>query len=379
MPGGLEARLQKALDQRKADNAYRSLPSPSQTVDLLSNDYLGLARGGHLLPKDTASMPPAGATGSRLLSGNTPFHENLEAELANFHETSSAILFNTGYQANLTLLSSLMTKDDTILYDSYLHASLRQGLQLSHARCYKFRHNDVNSLLHKIKSAKGQVLVVVESIYSMDGDEAPLHSLVECCHEYGCDLVVDEAHATGIMGNCGEGLVQAKGLSQDVFARIHTFGKAVGTQGAVVVGSPVLKAYLVNFGKPFIYTTAPPPLLLQCIRNSYRTFPHMTDARQHVKSLATYLEGLLGAHGYDVIEGPGPIKALIMPGNERVKQASQKLRKAGFEVRPILAPTVPLGQERIRFCLHAYNTFAELDELAKTLTSMDQKEVITNA
>jgi 8-amino-7-oxononanoate synthase len=208
------------------------------------------------------------------------------------------------------------------------------------------------------------VLIVVESLYSMDGDEAPLEALADFCHAHCCDLVVDEAHATGIMGQQGEGLVQAKGLAACVTARIHTFGKAVGTQGAVILGSQTLKAYLVNFAKPFIYTTALPPVLLQCIRNSYYTFPRMHEARQKVKSLSQYLEEQLVAQGRTVIHGRGPIKALI-----HVKRLAAHLQEAGFDVRPILAPTVPQGQERLRICLHAYNTFAQLNAL---LTAIHQ-------
>lgn len=369
MTGGLEERLQQDLAQRKASNAYRTLNTSPDQIDLVSNDYLGLGQTQAILPQLSNSLIQPGATGSRLLSGNLPLHETVEAELAAFHEVSSALLCNTGYQANLALLSSLMTRDDTIFYDAYLHASLRQGLQLSNARCYKFRHNDIGSLAQKYRAAKGRVLIVVESLYSMDGDEAPLEALADFCHAHCCDLVVDEAHATGIMGQQGEGLVQAKGLAACVTARIHTFGKAVGTQGAVILGSQTLKAYLVNFAKPFIYTTALPPVLLQCIRNSYYTFPRMHEARQKVKSLSQYLEEQLVAQGRTVIHGRGPIKALIVPGNDHVKRLAAYLQEAGFDVRPILAPTVPQGQERLRICLHAYNTFAQLDAL---LTAIHQ-------
>ena len=379
MAGELEDKLKKSLDQRKANNAYRTLNPISSAVDFLSNDYLGLAKSGSLLPGSEEPLQPAGSTGSRLLSGNLPIHESLESELADFHETSAALLFNSGYQANLALLSSLLTKDDTILYDAYLHASLRQSLQLTHARCYKFNHNDLESLDKKFNASRGQVVVVVESIYSMDGDEAPLADLVSFCNQHQCELVVDEAHATGIHGTKGQGLVQAMGLTEQVMARIHTFGKAVGTQGAVIVGSQTLKEYLVNFAKPFIYSTAPPPLLLQCIRKSYQTFPTLHQSREKVKALAQYLEEHLIEKGWQVIPGPGPIKALIMPGNEAVKALSAHLQEAGFEVRPILAPTVPAGQERIRFCLHAYNTFEQLDTLVATLSQVETAQITVNA
>ncbi len=379
MAGELEEKLKKSLNQRKATNAYRSLNPISSAVDLLSNDYLGLAKSDSLLPGPKERLQPAGSTGSRLLSGNLPIHQYLESELADFHETRAAILFNSGYQANLALLSSLLTKEDTILYDAYLHASLRQSLQLTNARCYKFSHNDIESLEKKFNASKGQVLVVVESIYSMDGDEAPLVDLVSFCNQHQCELVVDEAHATGIHGKKGQGLVQAMGLTEHVMARVHTFGKAVGTQGAAIVGSQILKDYLVNFAKPFIYSTAPPPLLLQCIRKSYQKFPSLHQSRQQVKALTQYLEDRLREEAWQVIPGPGPIKALIMPGNEAVKALSAHLQQAGFEVRPILAPTVPAGQERIRFCLHAYNTFEQLDALLATLSRVETAQITENA
>lgn len=363
MAGGLEERMKQHLEQRKAANAYRSLNTHHQPIDLVSNDYLGLAQTQAIFPNNPKMNWQAGATGSRLLSGNSPFHEQVEEMLARFHQASDALLFNTGYQANLALLSSLMTRNDTILYDAYLHASLRQGLQLSQAYCYKFQHNDLNNLYQKYQAAKGQVLIVVESLYSMDGDEAPLAELVDFCHHNHCHLLVDEAHATGIMGSQGEGLVQELGLNSEVMARIHTFGKAVGTQGAVVVGSETLKAYLVNFAKPFIYTTAPPPILLQCIWNSYHTFPQMEEAREKVKGLSEYLEKYLKTEGWSVIPGRGPIKALIYPGNDSVKKLGSYLQAEGFDVRPIVAPTVPAGQERIRICLHSYNSYEQLDAL----------------
>lgn len=379
MAGGLEERMKQALDQRKADNAYRTLSRAKNPVDLVSNDYLGLAQTQALIPAIGGATAQPGSTGSRLLSGNSSFHENLEAVIAGFHKAPEALLFSTGYQANLALLSTLMTKDDTILYDAYLHASLRQGLQLSPARCYKFRHNDLSSLHKKYQAAKGQVLIVVESLYSMDGDEAPLAELSDFCRNYGCHLVVDEAHATGILGAHGEGLVQELGLCAEVTARIHTFGKAVGTQGAAIVGSETLKAYLVNFAKPFIYTTAPPPVLLQCIWNSYHTFPHMQEARDKVKALSSYLEHHLEIQGWSVIKGRGPIKALVVPGNQEVKQLAHYLQAHGFDVRPILAPTVPAGQERIRLCLHVYNTYEQLDTLLVTMHTYSREYNATTA
>ncbi len=235
--GRIDEYLAKKLAARKTQNAYRELQLPSGLIDFCSNDYLGLARQ-ELKPSATSLSPTSwGATGSRLISGHSLLAEQLELFLAQFHQTEAALLFNSGYQANLGLLSCLSTRHDTIVYDQLIHASLRDGIQLSPAKAFNFAHNDIEDLTRKLQRAKGQKIVVIESIYSMDGDEAPIADILSVCEQYDAQLIVDEAHATGVFGPAGEGVVVARGLQDKVWVRIHTFGKAVGAHGAVVVGS----------------------------------------------------------------------------------------------------------------------------------------------
>ena len=378
MAGKLTDNLRHALEKRKTENAYRSLNTNHAHVDFLSNDYLGLAQSDTIL-KNIAEQPKAiGATGSRLLSGNNELYDATEKKIAGFHNTEAALIFNSGYHANTGLLSCLLTKDDTIFYDQYIHASLRQGIRLSHAKAYGFRHNDLQSLQQKFRFASGNSVIVVESIYSMDGDEAPLQELAQFCRENDCCLIVDEAHATGIIGENGEGKVQAEGLENEVFARIHTFGKALGSQGAAITGSATLKEYLVNFAKPFIYTTALPPLILACINKVYDIFPQMQDERKQVLAFSQYLEPRLKAMDLEVISGNGPIKSVIVPGNDAVKALANTCQNAGYDLRPILAPTVPKGRERLRICLHAYNTWEEVEGLLAVIKDHFGNEIHRN-
>lgn len=367
----LQERLHQALEQRKAAKTYRALKLGKGLVDFVSNDYLGLAQSrtlqDQLLKHIDQDDLKGGATGSRLLSGNTPLHESVEKQIADFHNAESALVFNSGYQCNTSLLSCLLGKNDTILYDKYIHASLRQGIQLGYAKAYGFHHNDIEDLKKKSKFTGGEVLVVVESIYSMDGDEAPLDSIASFCLENGFALVVDEAHATGVRGPEGAGIVQEKGLEAEVFARIHTFGKAVGGQGAAVLGDETLKQYLINFAKPFIYTTALPPIAMAYLAKAYEHFPEMHEERERLISLGQYFESQFKRNNWHVINGKGPIRSVIVPGETAVINLAEGIQQAGFDVRPIVSPTVPMGQERLRICLHSYNNTEQVDQLAAVM------------
>ena len=216
-----------------------------------------------------------GSGGSRLLAGNYPLIEKLEKSIASFHDAEAGLIFNSGYDANIGLLSCIALKEDTILYDQLIHASLRDGIRLGYAQSFSFEHNNPASLELRLKQAAGTVYVVTESLFSMDGDLAPLQEMAALCEQYNAKLIVDEAHATGIVGEHGEGLVQHLQLQSKCFARIHTFGKALGVHGAIVLGSSFLRSYLINFSRPFIYTTALPPCTVQHIAEAYKLFPGM--------------------------------------------------------------------------------------------------------
>lgn len=362
--------IQVALAEREASQSLRRLMPVDGGVDLCSNDYLGLARqlATTTLAPDTARV--FGATGSRLVSGSTPLHEEVEATLATFHEAPSALLFGSGYEANLGLLGSLGTRHDTIVYDDLIHASMRDGIRLSAARSFSFRHNDLSDLKKKISQARGDVFIAVESLYSMDGHIAPLVELCDLCDERGAYLVVDEAHATGVFGAKGEGLVQHLGLAARVFARVHTFGKALGYRGGVVVGSHELRTYLINFARPFIYSTAPDQLTLKYIVEAYRLMSEAHNERSALHVLVHAIGSLKEEFGsLRFVDSQTPIQGVVIPTNGSVLAAEQELLNAGIFARAIRSPTVPEGAERIRICLHAYNT---VEEVRKCLTILER-------
>ena len=247
--------LLKKLNERQEQNAFRRLLLPQGKTDLCSNDYLGIVRN-QLIEKQLGESAHTayrhGSTGSRLLAGNYALVEETEKMLAAFHDAEAGLIFNSGYDANLGLLSCVPQRGDTIIYDYLSHASLRDGIRLSFAQSFSFKHNDLADLEKRLQAATGTIFVVTESVFSMDGDMAPLTAISDLCRQYGAHLIVDEAHATGVVGAKGEGLVQQLNLQTACFARVHTFGKAVGCHGAIVLGSDRLRNYLVNFCRSFI-------------------------------------------------------------------------------------------------------------------------------
>ena len=369
----LEQQLAAKLEERKLAGNLRRLTTHKAPADLFSNDYLGLVTTGAL----AKAMHPysidagTGSTGSRLLSGNSTAAEELESTIASFHKAEAALLFNSGYDANVGLIASITGRNATILSDELCHASLIDGIRLSQcARRYKFRHNDIQDLEEKLKKYKadGPMLVVIETIYSMDGDMAPLAEIAALCEAYDAQLVVDEAHATGIIGKHGEGLVCTLGLQDKVFARVHTFGKALGCHGAAVVGSKLLKEYLINFARTFIYTTALPGHSVLAATKAYGYLSASGFTNKPLHELIAYFRNRInetGSTGWK--DSSSPIQALVVGDNTRCKQIAANLQQAGLEIRPILHPTVPLGMERLRVCLHSFNTREQVDVLFENL------------
>lgn len=358
-----EAFLTHKLEERRTADAFRQLKLVSGMVDFCSNDYLGIARWPVSPPE---RQLPHGSTGSRLLSGNSAAAEALEKQIADFHQAEAALIFNSGYDANLGLLSAVAQKNDTIFYDQLSHASLRDGIRLSFAQSFGFRHNDLQDLEKKLQLAgAGQKFVVTEGVFSMDGDQPPMEELVRICAASGAHLIVDEAHSLGVLGPRGEGLVQAGGWHSHCFARVYTYGKAAGAHGAAIVGSRLLKDYLINFSRPFIFTTALPENTLQAIQEAYHLFPQMEEARNQLRQLIQRFQAAPLA--YQKLVSETPIQGILVPGNAAVKAVAGKLQAAGLDARPIVYPSVPKGGERIRIVLHAFNTVAELDRLVEQL------------
>jgi len=363
--------LLNKLNERKEQHAFRQLRLPDGKIDFCSNDYLGIVRA-NLIGKYVTGGYSHGATGSRLLSGNYPLIMQTEKIIAAFHDARSGLLFNSGYDANVGLLSCVPQRGDTIIYDQLSHASIRDGIRLSFAQSFSFDHNSVDDLEGKLRVAKGNIFVVTESVFSMDGDMAPIADIIHCCEKYHANLIVDEAHATGVIGDKGEGLMQERRLHRNCFARIHTFGKAVGCHGAIVLGSETLRDYLINFSRAFIYTTALPETGIAAIEASYKIFPEMRMERKYLRELIHYFQEKTSEldsfrSGISVMQSFTPIQIVIVPGNEQVRSIAKKLSNANLDVRPILYPTVPRGRERLRIVLHSFNTKEDVDRVVEVI------------
>lgn len=380
----LPKKLQTKLDQRKANNALRALGIPNNLVDFSSNDYLGFSKNESIFKNAHAylisnNLANNGATGSRLLSGNHELYVAVESQLCEFHKSEAALIFNSGYTANLGFFSSVPQRGDIIFYDAFIHASIRDGIKMSHAKAYNFKHNDLEDLKQKHKTERnrntntGDIYIVTESVFSMDGDTPNLEAFANFAKANNCNLIIDEAHAVGVFGTNGSGL--ATKLNTPVFARIITFGKALGCHGAAILGSQELKTYLVNFSRPFIYTTGLPPHALATTKFSYKVLSLQEDSecsqietlKENIQFFKSECERLQLKNKF--INSHSAIQCCIIPGNNTVKNIAETLAKNNFSVKPILSPTVAKGQERLRFCLHSYNTRAEITKLLQLLST----------
>lgn len=361
----IQYRLQEKLEERAQSNSLRKLQVKEGLIDFCSNDYLGFSR--NLKPEKSHEY---GATGSRLISGNSKLFNRLESKIADFHQAESGLIFNSGYDANLGLFSCVAAKGDTIIYDQYIHASIRDGIRLSNARSFAFAHNDLQALEKKIKQASGTIFIAVESVYSMDGDIVPLKEIVEVGKKYNAEIIIDEAHATGVVGSCGEGLAQYLGLEKEIFARIHTFGKAMGCHGAIVLGSTTLRNYLINFARSFIYTTALSEHSLFAIDAAYSQLKS-TDSLRKLHQNIRFFQSLLSQKLRErSILSDSPIQCLLVPGNSTVKRIEGELQENGFDIRAIMHPTVEEGKERIRICIHSFNSEQEIKSCVQLLEAI---------
>jgi 8-amino-7-oxononanoate synthase len=354
----------------KDNHRARTLKPENSLIDFCSNDYLGFARSASLkqsIDTEILNYPSGlnGSTGSRLLSGNLNYAEDLEKEIAAFHNYEAGLLFNSGYDANLGLLSSLAQRGDTIILDELIHASAIDGARLSYANRYSFRHNDPDSLEAKLKQAKGNCYVVIESIYSMDGDTPPLLEILNITEKYGAYLIVDEAHAVGLYP---AGLVNELGLQSRIFASVVTFGKALGCHGAIVIGSNLLRSYLINFARPFIYTTALPFHQLAAVKMAYQLLANANLQISGLKNnIALFKNQIEVNSAFPLLNSDSAIQCIVLKSNDKAREVANILQIAGLDVRAILSPTVAAGTERIRICLHAFNTTNDLTLLTITI------------
>lgn len=355
--------IQNKLEEREQKGALRNLKVQTNLIDFSSNDFFGLARNQNLISETLErynSLPDKfnGATGSRLISGNKNYHEDLEKRLAEIHKSESALIFNSGYNANLGILSSLPQKNDTIILDEKVHASIKDGARLSFAKKLNFKHNDAENLDKKLSKSEGEKYVIVESLYSMDGDFCNIDEVLKVCEKHSAKLIVDEAHTTGVFAN-GAGWCVEKGIEDKVFARVVTFGKALGCFGAAVLGSDNLSEYLINFARSFIYTTALPLYNLVCIESSFDYIINHSELKSQLDENVNLFRTLTTNSTNSYIQSVQYNKVNL------VKEKETTLLANGFDVKAILSPTVLEGTERLRVCLHSFNSENQIKKLLK--------------
>ncbi len=383
-------RVDDFLTQRKADGLLRILrPADSrkdgkiyfdgaELFDFSSNDYLALSDHPRLKEASKKAVDSLGvsASASRLLSGDMKIHHQLEDKVAQFKGKESALVFNTGYQANVGIISALYDKGDAVFCDRLSHASIIDAVRLSGAKLFRFNHNDLNhleSLLKKESNEFKNRLVVTETVFSMDGDKPPLKELVEIKDRYGCPLLVDEAHATGIFGPNGAGVVEEQRLSGCIELIMGTFSKALGSFGAYLACSEKVKQYLVNSCRSFIYSTALPPPVIAVNIEALNIIKDEPFRRQTLLANADFFRTRLREAGFDV-KGDSQIVPLIVADSGRAVRISSGLQENGFWVLPIRPPTVPQGQARLRFSLTYHHSKQLLEKLADQIVEAMQSE-----
>lgn len=373
-------KLVKKLDHRTSQENKRSLLLSDDLIDFVSNDYLGLSRSQELFERIKGYSTDGitnlnGSTGSRLLAGNSKQIVNLECKLAKIFQAESCLIFNSGYTANMALISTVPQRDDTIIYDSLAHVCIKEGAALSKAKTYSFKHNDAEDLAKKLSIAKGDKYVIIESVYSMDGDLANFENIIKTAKEHNAKLIVDEAHSTGMYGDIGQGLTCHLGIESNFFARIYTFGKGMGVHGACIAGPTSLVDFLVNFARPFIYTTSLPLHSIFSIDAAFDYLQENIGLQKSSEKLISYFNTYFNEKFYkhpkcNNLTSSTPIQPILISGNALVKKIANALNNKGFDVRPILSPTVPEGSERLRVSIHAYNSESEIRDLVDTLYSL---------
>lgn len=351
----LHQRLASKLERREQEGNLRMLRSYEGFTDFFSNDYLGI---GNSIAFDVNQAKNVGS--SRLIAGTTGLHLKLEEYCSNLFQGEKALLFNSGYSANLGVLSTIPQKDDIILFDEHSHASIKDGVRLSWAKGVKFKHNDINDLSNKLSNHSQQnIFVVIESLYSMDGDFAPLQEITEICKKHTAFLIVDEAHSGGVFGGNGSGICAE--LNIHPFLKIITFGKAFGAHGACVISESLIIDFLINFSRPFIYTTAlslsNADLILKQLRRT-----DFKSKQEKLQSVISYFNNKFNVFNIES-DAKSPIKSIVFEDRKALKTLETELHKEKVGVKAIYTPTVPENQERLRISLHSFNTFEEINQL----------------
>jgi 8-amino-7-oxononanoate synthase len=352
----IRQRIAAELSDLESQAQLRHLESPFG-IDLSSNDYLGLSTDSRMkqaILDAVQAAPRIASTGSRLLSGHDEAWTALEQDFARWVGAEASLYFTSGYAANVGLLSAVLGPDDTVLSDSANHASLIDGMRLAKSRRVIFPHLDLNALEAELRwnhSSAGARFIVVESIFSMDGDRAPLRELSTLAKRYHAELIVDEAHATGVCGPGGRGCVAEAGLSGQVFATVHTCGKALAAAGAFVCGSEALRQYLINRARTFIFSTALPPYFAAQVSAGMHLAATMDTDRARLADLSSLLRNALLQNGFETAGSDSHIVPVVLGPNETALAFAANLQARGYGIRAIRPPTVPPGTARLRMSL----------------------------
>ena len=364
----LHKRMTRELDCLREQSRLRGLDIPGG-LDLCSNDYLGLATDVRFKRAviDAVSRGAAvGSTGSRLLSGNSREWVDLESMFADFAGTEAALYFGSGYAANVGLLSSVLGPGDLVFSDALNHASLIDGIRLSRARKVIYPHCDLAFLetaLRKHEGGEGVRIIVTESVFSMEGDIAPINSLIDLARRYDAELVVDEAHATGVCGPQGRGITADLGVEHEMLAIVHTCGKALASAGAFVCGGSTLKEYLVNRARTFVFSTAMPPYLAGQIHAALNLAREADGERTQLHKIASALREGLASAGLNCGMSSTHIVPVLLGTNEMALHVASELQREGFGLKAIRPPTVPLGTARIRISVTSRITMEDIHRL----------------
>ncbi|WP_337983166.1 8-amino-7-oxononanoate synthase [Lysinibacillus sp. C5.1] len=330
-----------------------------------SNNYLGLATDSRLKKKATEGISKygTGAGGSRLTTGNFDIHEQLESEIADFKKTEAAIVFSSGYLANVGVISSVVKTGDTIFSDAWNHASIIDGCRLSKAKTIVYEHADMVDLERKLRQSHGDGMkfIVTDGVFSMDGDIAPLPKIVELAKEYKAYIMIDDAHATGVLGNDGCGTADYFGLKDEIDFTVGTLSKAIGAEGGFVSTSSIAKNYLLNNARSFIFQTALSPSAIEAAREGISIIQNEPERRKQLLKNARYLRLKLEESGFVIKEGETPIISLIIGSSHEAMQFSAKLLDEGVFIPAIRPPTVPKGSSRLRITVMATHTIEQLD------------------
>ena len=345
-----------------------------RVLNFCSNDYLGLANDARIKAAALEAIEEYGfgSGASRLICGNMLAHEKLEADLAQFKNTESALLFSSGYMANTGIIPALMDHRSVVLSDKLNHASIIDGIILSRAKLVRYPHADMQALQGILKNcpAAGRKLIVTDTVFSMDGDRAPLKDIVDLARRYEAMVMVDEAHAFGVLGACGGGLVEELALGGQVDIQMGTLSKAAGCFGAYACGTKILQEYLINKSRSFIYTTAMPPAWAHAARTALQIIRQESQLRRQLQANADYLRAEFQRMGFDTMNSSTPIIPILVKDPLRAVAMSRQLLQQGIFVQAIRPPTVPMGTARLRLTVMATHTQEDLDQLLNALKKL---------